>query len=274
VRWGSTLSGSGNVAIGFDSLPNATGQDNIAIGFAAGSGIINGNFNIDIGSNGSNLDEAVTRIGGGTLNPTNRTFIAGISGVTTGLPGTAVVIDANGQLGTISSSRRYKEDFEPMASASDRLLQLRPVQFKYKKPNANGEKPIQYGLIAEEVAEVLPELVVNNKDGQPETVAYHLLPAMLLNELQKEHGQLTAQEKVIHEQAEQLAAAQAMIKEEKDQINAMQSKVSEVDALKARLADLERVTTLLAKMSGGDGVTVQNVAQRVVDSGSAVVGVH
>jgi hypothetical protein len=169
-----------------------------------------------------------------------------------------VFVDANGQLGTISSSRRYKEGIEPMAEASDRLLQLRPVQFRYKKANVLGKKPIQYGLIAEEVAEVLPELVVMNKDGQPETVAYHLLPAMLLNELQKEHGQLTADEKVIRDQAQQIAKLEAQ--------------ASEVDALKARLKDLERITTLLAKMSGGDGISVQPVSQRVVDS--AAVGVH
>jgi hypothetical protein len=185
------------------------------------------------------------------------TFIAGIYQATTSNTTTLpVMIDSSGNLGTTSSSRRYKEDIEPMASATDRLLQLRPVQFRYKKPNANGEKPIQYGLIAEEVAEVLPELVVNNKDGQPETVAYHLLPAMLLNELQKEHGQIKTDEKVIHDQAAQIAKLEA--------------KASEVEALKARLADLERVTTLLAKMNGGDGVSIQKAAQRVVDLSDAI----
>jgi hypothetical protein len=255
---GSTLSGGRNTAIGYASLISATGGYNIALGFEAGANLTNGNANIDIGADGYALDNNVTRIGGGAFYSTSSTFIAGINGVTTGLPGTAVVIDANGQLGTISSSRRYKENIVPMADASDRLLKLRPVQFKYKKPNANGDKPIQYGLIAEEVQEVLPELVVLNKDGQPETVAYHLLPAMLLNELQKEHGQIKADEKVIHDQAAQIAKLEA--------------KASEVEALKARLADLERVTTLLAKMNGGDGVTVQNASQRVVDLSAA--GVH
>ena len=99
---------------------------------------------------------------------------------------------------------------------------------------------------------------MNNKDGQPETVAYHLLPAMLLNELQKEHGQLMVDEKVIHDQAQQIAKLEAQ--------------ASEVEALKARLKDLERVTTLLARMNGGDGVAVQKVAQRVVDLSAA--GVH
>jgi hypothetical protein len=124
-------------------------------------------------------------------------------------------------------------------------------QFRYKKPNANGEKPLQYGLIAEEVAEVFPELVVNNQEGRPETVAYHLLPAMLLNELQKEHAQLTAQETVIRDQARQ--------------IGQLQAQAAEVEVLKARLEDLERLTTLLAR-------TAQPASQRVVDA--APLGVH
>jgi hypothetical protein len=136
---------------------------------------------------------------------------------------------------------------------------------------ANGDKPIQFGLVAEEVAEVFPELVVFNKDGTPETVKYQLLEPLLLNELQKEHGQLAVQEKLIHDQAEQLTAAQAMIREENEKLVVMQNKVSEVEALKARLADLERVTALLAKMNGGeDGVSVQKVS-RVVDSSQAAV---
>jgi hypothetical protein len=144
-----------------------------------------------------------------------------------------------------------------MADASARLLNLRPVTFRYKKPNALGEKPLQFGLIAEEVAEVLPELVVMNKDGQPETVAYHLLPAMLLNELQKQHGRLTAQEKVIRDQAAQIAKLKAQS--------------SEVKSLKARLADLERVTALLARMNGGQNVTMQQASRRTLDSGQLSV---
>jgi hypothetical protein len=92
-----------------------------------------------------------------------------------------------------------------MGGASERLLQLHPVTFRYKHPNVLGEKPIQYGLIAEEVAEVFPELVVLNKDGQPESVAYHLLPSLLLNELQKEHKQVTLQQKRLVAQASQLS---------------------------------------------------------------------
>ena len=93
-----------------------------------------------------------------------------------------------------------------MANASERLQQLRPVKFHYKQADAKGEHPIQYGLIAEEVAEVFPELVVRDEQGQPETVAYHLLPALLLNEVQKAHA-------VIEAQAGQIVALQAQTAE-------------------------------------------------------------
>ena len=92
-----------------------------------------------------------------------------------------------------------------MAGASDRLLQLRPVQFHYTEPDASGERPVQYGLIAEEVAEVFPELVILDEDGRPETVAYHMLPALLLNELQEERELNRAQSEKLARQEELLA---------------------------------------------------------------------
>jgi hypothetical protein len=101
------------------------------------------------------------------------------------MEGREVMIDSNGQLGTVSSSRRFKEDIQDMGQASSNLLRLRPVTFRYKRPYADGSKPIEYGLIAEEVAEVYPDLVVRGKDGQVETVQYQKLTPMLLNELQK-----------------------------------------------------------------------------------------
>src|ERR1700736_1971536 len=101
-----------------------------------------------------------------------------------------VVIDSNGQLGTVNSSRRYKEDLRDMGGASSSLLRLRPVTYRYKQPYADGSKPLDYGLIAEEVAEVYPDLIVRGKDGQVETVQYHKLTPMLLNEVQKQNQQL------------------------------------------------------------------------------------
>jgi len=271
----SNVSGGNNVAIGNSALVNWNGTQNIAIGAFTGNGgsptANTGSYNVYIGYTNFVANESnVIRIGGCLVSTPytcpNSVFIAGINGTTTGLAGSTVIIDANGQLGTISSSRRYKEDIEPMADASDRLLQLRPVQFRYKKPNANGEKPTQYGLIAEEVAEVLPELAVYNKDGQPETVAYHLLPAMLLNELQKEHLQLNTEHQLNLQHSQQLTAQEKIIHDQARQIAKLEANASQVEALKARLADLERVTKLLAKLNGGDGVAVRQVAQRVVDS--------
>jgi hypothetical protein len=141
-----------------------------------------------------------------------QTFIAGISGVTTGLSGAAVLVDSNGQLGTISSSRRFKDDIQDMGDASSDLMKLRPVKFRYKQAQEDGSHPLQYGLVAEEVAEVNPGLVQFDKDGNPQTVLYHVLPAMLLNEVQKEHQKIEDQQKVIQSQQEQLKAQEERLR--------------------------------------------------------------
>jgi hypothetical protein len=104
-----------------------------------------------------------------------------------------VFINSVGKLGTVNSSRRYKDDIYDMAESSEALLRLRPVTFRYRQSLENGDKPIQYGLIAEEVAEVLPELVVYNGSGKPESVKYRFLAPMLLNELQKQKTEMTDQ---------------------------------------------------------------------------------
>jgi hypothetical protein len=105
----------------------------------------------------------------------------------------AVVIGSNGQLGTISSSRRYKEEISDMNESSSGLLQLRPVTFRYTKEYADGTRPLEYGLVAEEVAEVYPDLVTYSPAGNPEAVQYHKLSVMLLNEMQKQHRQIQGQ---------------------------------------------------------------------------------
>ena len=130
-------------------------------------------------------------------------------------------MSASGQLGVAASSRRFKEDIHDMGPASQRLLALRPVTFRYKQPTADGTKPVQYGLIAEEVAEVYPDLVVYDKDGQVQTVQYHKLVPMLLNELQREHknnlqqtkqiGTLKAQLVAVETQNQQLAELTARL---------------------------------------------------------------
>jgi hypothetical protein len=163
----------------------------------------------------------------GTQGTQTKGFIAGIRGVTTGSNNAiAVLIDSNGQLGTVSSSRRYKDDIQPMGDVSAALLKLRPVTFRYKKPYDDGSKPIQYGLIAEEAAEVFPDLTVFNADGTPETVKYHLLPALLLNEYQR-------QQKIIALQAEQAQQQRKTIQAQAEQMAALERRFS---ALEARLA--------------------------------------
>jgi hypothetical protein len=176
---------------------------------ASNTGIIPAGSNGSIDVYASNPTDLVVDINGyfvslafvlPGLNPLNQTsfFAAGIRGVTTGnndaIP---VVIDSNGQLGTVSSSRRFKEDIHDMDTVSSGLMRLRPVTFRYQKPFADGSKPIQYGLIAEEVADVYPDLVAHSADGQIETVKYQVLDSMLLNELQKEHKQVQEQAETI-----------------------------------------------------------------------------
>jgi Chaperone of endosialidase len=197
-----------NTALGTFALFNiTTGATNIAMGFNAGSTATTGSNNIHIANVGTADDNALIRIGtGGTQ---TATFIAGISGVqVTGVP---VMVDGNGQLGVAAaSSRRVKDDIRDMEDTSGGVLKLRPVTFRYKAEPANGSRPLEYGLIAEEVAEIYPELVVLDKDGQPSGVRYHVLPAMLLNELQRQQRRLEAQQREIDELRAQV---RALIKE-------------------------------------------------------------
>jgi hypothetical protein len=217
-----------NTAVGTDALYTNTGYGNIALGSAAGYDLTTGDNNIDIGSRGVPGEANTTRIG----DVQTRAFMAGIRGVTTAKNDAVnVVITSDGQLGTLSSSRRYKEDIADMGEASARLQSLRPVTFRYKKAYANGEKPIQFGLIAEEVAEVFPELAILNEEGQPETVKYQDLAPLLLNEFLKEHRLVDAQAKTIAEQARAIADEKKTNAEQQDQIRVLAETVA---ALKAR----------------------------------------
>jgi hypothetical protein len=181
--------GFNNTGLGTQALLNNTGSNNIAVGNGAGVNLTSGASNIHIGNTGVAGETQTLKLG--TQGTQTKTFIAGIRGTTTGQANAIpVLIDSNGQLGTVSSSRRFKEDIQHLGGVSDRLLDLRPVTFRFKRAFTDGEKPIQFGLIAEEVAEVLPELVVRDADGRPETVKYHLLSSLLLNEVQKQHREI------------------------------------------------------------------------------------
>ncbi len=210
------LSGASNAALGYQAGMHVTGSNNIAVGYMAGFYLTNGGYNISIGNQGVAAEANTIRIGtsssgsGATMTGQDRAFIAGIRGITTGAnSGIAVLIDANGQLGTVSSSRRFKENIQPMGDLSSRIFNLRPVTFNYKAEYGGGGT--QFGLIAEEVDQVLPEMTVRDKDGQIETVAYQLLPPMLLNELQKQQRTIEAQRAEIDALKAQVAAILARL---------------------------------------------------------------
>jgi len=178
--------GHENTAVGMDALHSNKGSSNIALGWKAGYSVTTGSNNIDIGSEGVAGDSAVIRLG--AISTTGQstqiaTYIAGISGVTVSGTGVAVVVNSNGQLGIAGSSERFKTAVAPMGSATSKLDQLRPVTFRYKN---EPQGPQQYGLIAEEVAKVYPELVVRNDKGDVISVRYDELAPMLLNEVQQQ----------------------------------------------------------------------------------------
>jgi hypothetical protein len=216
----NVASGNNNTAVGTFALGNLGnntqgGDNNIALGWQAGSNVTTGSNTIDIGNSGAASDSALIRIG--TAGTHSAAFIAGIRGVTTGNnDGIPVIIDSQGQLGTISSSRRFKDDIQEMGDSTAGLMRLRPVTFRYKQAFANGSKPIQYGLIAEEVAEVYPELIAHSADGQIETVKYQVLDSMLLNEVQRLHAQNTAQQHIIRSLEERLYRLESLLERTPD----------------------------------------------------------
>ncbi len=195
--WENTA-GSDNTAVGMNSLLGVTsGSNNIGIGSSAGVNISTGSNNIDIGSPGLVGDDSVIRIGADGIQRALYIPVIRDNQIigTNDLP---VYIDINSKLHIQYSSRRYKEDIYDIGDISSDIFKLRPVQFRYKQAADDGTKPVHYGLIAEEVESIYPQLVVHNKDGQIEGVQYQQLPAMLLNEMQKQQKTIARQEEAIH----------------------------------------------------------------------------
>ncbi|HEX7486008.1 MAG TPA: tail fiber domain-containing protein, partial [Vicinamibacterales bacterium] len=169
-----------------------------------------------------------------------QTFIAGIRGATTGIADAVyVAIDSNGQLGTVSSSRRVKDDIADMAAASSALLRLRPVTFHYKSDQNPAGRTLQYGLIAEEVADIYPGLVARSADGQIETVMYQFLPPMLLNEYQKQQRSLNAHATELARQTARFEATASALKTENDQ------KTEQIRTLTEQVVELTRAVAAL-----------------------------
>ena len=216
----TNASGNSNTADGFDALLNNTGSNNTAVGYFAGVNLnigdnnialgsnaglnlTSGNNNIDIGNKGKAGESNKIRIG--TNNVQNGTFIAGIYNVNEAGTIKPVYINSNGQLGTQApaSSRRFKEAIKPMDKTSEAILGLKPVTFQYK---SDEQATPQFGLIAEEVAKVNPNLVVRDDDGAIYTVRYEAVNAMLLNEFLKEHRKIQDQAIEIAQMKKQIKA--------------------------------------------------------------------
>ena len=193
----SDTNGFGNNAFGDDALRDNTGSSNTAIGDRAGYALTTGSFNVCIGASAP-----------GVAGVSNTTWISNVySSVATTRQ---VCVNSDNKIGTLSSSRRYKEGTKPMNNTSEALFALKPVTFRYKK-QIDPMQALSFGLIAEEVAEINPELITRDKDGKPETVRYEAVNAMLLNEFLKAHCRMEQQDKRIEELTAQLKEQAAQI---------------------------------------------------------------
>lgn len=179
--------GSKNTTVGIDAMVhNTTGSYNIALGYMAGSNLTTGQNDLDIGNVGVAAESNTIRIG--TEGTQTATYIAGVSDAA--VSGAEVVVSSSGQLGVVASSARFKRNIESMGASSGALMKLRPVTFRYKN-DSKGTK--QYGLIAEQVRQVYPELITYDAQGKIESVRYQELIPMLLNELQRQQSELQQQ---------------------------------------------------------------------------------
>jgi hypothetical protein len=201
------------------------GDDNLVVGRLTGLNLQSGDVNnIYVQAHGTAFQSNRIRFGA------ERVFIAGIRGVTTGIANAVpVVIDSSGQLGTVVSSRRYKEDIHDLGSISRGLQRLRPVTFRYLQPYADASSSRDYGLIAEEVARVYPDLVVYDTDGQAQTVQYHKLSVLMLNELQAQQRRLLEQQREIRDQDELETAQRARLAEQERQLRALLRRLDAIE---------------------------------------------
>jgi hypothetical protein len=204
----------GNTALGTNAGMSSTGSLNTFLGFAAGSNVTTGNNVIAIGANVAGVDVD------------NTCFIGNVYGVTTQNAAIPVYIDSTGQLGTASSSRRYKTDIKSMDKASESILALKPVSFRYK---AHKDTTPQFGLIAEDVEKINPNLVIYDADGKPYTVRYEAVNAMLLNEFLKEHRKVDQQRKdfeaAIAQEQKEIEALTAIVKDQAAQIQKVNARL-------------------------------------------------
>jgi trimeric autotransporter adhesin len=218
---GSNTTGFSNTAIGARTLLSATGNYNVALGDSAGESLTTGDNNIDIGYNvfGVKGESNTIRIGNPDI---MATYITGISGQTV-VGGTAVFVDSSGKLGTMSASTRFSDEIKPMDKASEAILTLKPVTFRYTQEIDPKRSIPQFGLIAEEVEKVNPELVGRDEKGKVYSVRYDAVNAMLLNEFLKEHRKVERLETSVVRQQKQIETLTASLQKVSAQIEASRS---------------------------------------------------
>jgi hypothetical protein len=210
----TNTTGSSNTAVGLNSLFSNNGDNNTAVGRGALGGNTSGNNNVALGfgagsgvTTASNVICIGTNVAGNDVN--DSCYIGNIFGDTSS-GGTAVFVNTNGRLGTATSSRRFKDEIKPMNKASEMLFALKPVTFRYKKEIDSQGIP-QFGLVAEDVEAVNPDLVVRDKEGKVNTVRYEAVNAMLLNEFLKEHRKVQEQGATIAELKKDFRATVAQL---------------------------------------------------------------
>jgi endosialidase-like protein len=226
----SNMIGNFNTVVGAHALiSNTNGSFNIALGVAAGEDLT-GTNNIDISNGGVAAESNTIRIGNevaftdreGIMHAAHtRTFVAGVSG-TTAVGGTAVFVDSSGQFGTVTSSARFKDHIKPMGNISEAILALKPVTFHYKK-ELDPAGISQFGLVAEDVEKVNPDLVIHDRDGKPYTVRYEVVNAMLLNEFLKEHNAFV-------EEQHRLQTLEAALRSVNNRLKEQEAKIERVSA--------------------------------------------
>jgi len=236
----SNTTGSTNTGNGSNALFSNTGNNNTALGAFAGDSLTTGSNNIDIGNHGVAGESGIIRIGGSSQ---TATYVAGIAGQTVGAGGSTCYVDNDGKLGVFLSARRFKIDIADMAAASEALLALRPVTFHYK-PELDKTGIPQFGLVAEEVARVNPDLVTHDAKGDICTVRYEAVNVMLLNEFLKEH-------QAVQELKSALLKQQAITAQLSDDRVNHEATISKLDkVLNAVLARLNEQDSKIQKVNG------------------------
>jgi hypothetical protein len=239
----NNTSGHDNVAEGFQALANnKTGSLNIAVGSNAGMSLTTGSNNIDIGANvvGNASDTNTIRIG--KQGTQKATLIAGISG--TAVTGSSVVVNSTGKLGIAASSARFKEQIEPMGNASEVVLALKPVTFRYKQ-EVDADHAPQFGLVAEEVEKIDRQLVVHDEQGRPFAVRYDAVNAMLLNEFLKEHRKIEEQQTKLGQQQSTIAELKATVAKQQDTFaSKFAQQQRQIEALSAGLQNVSAAIEL------------------------------